>query len=176
MIKDENITKKLFIMTTDKFLYGYTGKLQVEYFYENYKNSLIFIDEIDSAKEKFLKFTREQRTLTIKNITNVFNSRYNSFSLRENNQLINLIKRVSKLAEDKQGDKKDINLKKYEIIKKIAQFEQKGKRLRRKYFIAKRYFELENNQRIDLFEDNNHFIMRGNKKLYIEVTEKNCLT
>lgn len=175
MIKDENITKKLFIMTTDKFLYGYTGKLQVEYFYENYKNSLIFIDEIDSAKEKFLKFTREQRTLTIKNITNIFNSRYNSFSLRENNQLINLIKRVSKLAEDKQGDKKDINLKKYEIIKKIAQFEQKGKRLRRKYFIAKRYFELENNQRIDLFEDNNHFIMRGNKKLYIEVTEKNCL-
>lgn len=177
MIIDQNSLKKLFIMTTDKFLYGYTGKTQTEYFYEKYKNSLIFIDEVDSAKERFLNFTRNQRTLTIKNITNVFNERFNSFSKKENNQLPNLIQRVTNNDDSNKEiiTQQKINRKKKNLMDHLSRFKQKGEKLRKKYFTTKRYFELENNRRIDLFEENNHFLMENNKKLYIEITDKNCL-
>lgn len=177
MIIDQNSLKKLFIMTTDKFLYGYTGKIQTEYFYEKYKNSLIFIDEVDSAKERFLYFTRNQRTLTIKNITNVFNERYNSFSKKENNQFHNLIQRVidNNSTNKENINQQTVNRKKKNLIEHLTKFKQKGEKLRKKYFTTKRYFELENNKRIDLFEENNHFIMENRKKLYLEITDKNCL-
>ena len=54
MLSEENNHKKIYIMTTDKFLYGYVGQKETKNFY-NEKGNLIFIDEIDSAKQNFLK-------------------------------------------------------------------------------------------------------------------------
>lgn len=184
MISEINMSKKIYIMTTDKFLYGHTGRTKTEYFYADFKENLIFIDEIDSAKERFLRFTREQRTLTVKNIINVFNERFNSFSKKENNLLRHLIDVVEKKASEKiKKDKgiqnvdeilRNLRYEKNKLLEKIEKFEKKGKKLRKKYFLTKKYFEKENSMRVDLFEENGNFLFEG-KELYLETKGDNCL-
>lgn len=185
MIIEENNYKKIYLMTTDKFLYGYVGREETKYFYENEK-SLIFIDEIDSAKQNFFKFIKNQRTLYIENIIDVFNERYNSFSKRENNQLFNLLRRLNKIEEklfnnwrtenidisDKKIEK--IKLKKKDLINKISIFEKEGKKLRKKYFTTKRYYELEEAKRIDLFEEEQNYFQANGKKYYLNINNENC--
>ncbi|MGL5356440.1 MAG: hypothetical protein ACRDAQ_07855 [Cetobacterium sp.] len=176
MIIEENLQKKIFIMTTDKFLYGYVGKEGTEYFYEDFKNSLIFIDEIDSAKDKFLDFIKNRRTLNIQNIIDVFNDRYNFFSEVQNNQLNTLIEKLSKFESTKDdSDKKNIKKRKAKLQEKMKFFMSKGKVLREKYFTTTKYFELENETRIDLFENENHYVQSDRKKFYIDITHDSCL-
>ena len=65
MLSEENNHKKIYIMTTDKFLYGYVGQKETKNFY-NEKGNLIFIDEIDSAKQNFLKIYRKSKNISYK--------------------------------------------------------------------------------------------------------------
>ena len=131
---------------------------ETAYFYEKEK-SLIFIDEIDSAKQNFLKFIKAQRTLYADNIINVFNDRFNSFSSSGNNQLLNLMKRLdevgrTKIEKENLFSKEElikINNQKNKLFKIINDFAKEGKRLRKKYLTMKKYYELENPQKIDLW-------------------------
>lgn len=177
MIIEENLEKRIFIMTTDKFLYGYIGKKGTEYFYENSKENLIFIDEIDSAKDKFLNFIKNRRTLNIQNIIDVFNDRYNCFSKFDNNQLNVLLKKLSEKQNPPNNflDKENIENKKEALKKSIRFFRIKGGILRKKYFTTQRYFELENENRVDLFESENHYVQSDMKKFYVDITESSCL-
>lgn len=165
MLSEENNHKKIYIMTTDKFLYGYVGQKETKNFY-NEKGNLIFIDEIDSAKQNFLKYIENQRTLVIRNIVNVFNERYNSFSKRENNQIFSLLRRLIAIEKETFDDIRKnssnpeekiekIKLKKKELIQAMENFEKTGKELRKKYFTTKRYYEMEEMEKINLVEDEN---------------------
>ena len=165
MLSEENNHKKIYIMTTDKFLYGYVGQKETKNFY-NEKGNLIFIDEIDSAKQNFLKYIENQRTLVIRNIVNVFNERYNSFSKRENNQIFSLLRRliaieketfdeIRKNSNNPEEKIEKIKLKKKELIQAMENFEKTGKELRKKYFTTKRYYEMEEMEKINLVEDEN---------------------
>lgn len=182
MIDEKNLRKKIYIMTTDKFLYGYVGMTETAYFYEKEK-SLIFIDEIDSAKQNFLKFIKAQRTLYADNIINVFNDRFNSFSSSGNNQLLNLMKRLdevgrTKIEKENLFSKEElikINNQKNKLFKIINDFAKEGKRLRKKYLTMKKYYELENPQKIDLWEDEFNYFQNNGVRYYINVNKKNCL-
>lgn len=176
MIIEENLQKRIFIMTTDKFLYGYVGCKGTEYFYENFRDNLIFIDEIDSAKDKFLDFIKNRRTLNIQNIIDVFNDRYNFFSDIQNNQLNTLIEKLSKFESMRDDlDKQNIEKRKINLQEKVNFFMYRGRFLREKYFTTAKYFELENETRIDLFENENHYVQSDRKKLYIDITNDSCL-
>ena len=177
MIIDKNLQKKIYIMTTDKFLYGYIAKNGTEYFYEDYSKSLIFIDEIDSAKDKFLNFIKKRRTLNINNIIDVFNDRYNCFSVFDNNQLSSLLERLSKSQEfEYSKEKKEIiNKRKKMLDERVRAFKKNGSILRKKYLTTRRYFELEKEFRIDLFENENHYVQSNGKSLFIDITNENCL-
>lgn len=182
MILEENLKKKIYIMTTDKFLYGFVGRKETTYFYEGEK-SLIFIDEIDSAKQNFLKFIKTQRTLCADNIINIFNDRFNSFSSSGNNQLLNLIKRLDqvwrlKFKEENLFSAEEvlkINKEKEKLFEIVNDFVEKGKKLRKTYFTTKKYFELENPEKIDLWEDESNYFQNNGIKYYVNVNKKNCL-
>lgn len=185
MLSEENNHKKIYIMTTDKFLYGYVGQKETKNFY-NEKGNLIFIDEIDSAKQNFLKYIENQRTLVIRNIVNVFNERYNSFSKRENNQIFSLLRRLIAIEKETFDDIRKnssnpeekiekIKLKKKELIQAMENFEKAGKELRKKYFTTKRYYEMEEMEKINLVEDENHYFQNGGEKYYLNINDENSL-
>lgn len=186
MICQENIDKKIFIMTTDKFLYGYVGRTETNFFYQENEN-LIFIDEIDSCKNNFLKYIENTKILTINNIINTFNERYNSFTEKTNNSIANLMQRLKKLEDDKViklkksnnlYDKKLINTIKNmrkKILIKLRKYRKKGKELRNYYMTTQKYYEMFKKERIFLFEDENHYFTSFLERYYIDLNDKNAL-
>lgn len=185
MIIDENNNKKVYIMTTDKFLYGYVGQKESKNFHSE-KGNLIFIDEVDSCKQNFLKYIENQRTLVINNIVNIFNERYNSFSKKENNQLYSLLKRLSKIEEEtfnyiektasNPTEKIDkIKEKKERLNKIIEDFRKEGNKLRKKYFTTRRYYEMEEMEKVNLVEDENHYFQSKGERYYLNINEENSL-
>lgn len=178
MTEKENLNKKIYIMTTDKFLYGFVGREETHYFYEE-ERSLIFIDEIDSSKQNFLKFIKAQRTLCAENIINVFNERINSFSSKGNNQLMSLVRRLDERAKEKKlftkEEEEKVKREKEKLFKLFNKFVKDGKNLRNKYFTIKKYYEQEEPEKIDLFEDENNYFQNNGVIYYINVNNKNCL-
>ena len=185
MICTENIEKKVFIMTTDKFLYGYVGRTETNFFYQESEN-LIFIDEIDSCKDNFLKYIENTKTLTINNIINTFNERCNSFNERINNSIPNMFERlkeeeykvIEKIRESKDEEAKNriklIKLTRRKIKNKLKKYRKKGRELRNCYKTTQKYYEMLKKERIFLFEDENHYFTNFGQRYYIDINEKNA--
>lgn len=186
MICAENMDKKIFIMTTDKFLYGYVGRTETNFFYQEDEN-LIFIDEIDSCKENFLKYIENTKTLTMNNIINTFNERYNSFTEKSNNSISNLFERlreeekkvIEKIKNSENEDNKkrlnDIIILRKKIKNKLNKYRKKGRDLRKDYATTQKYYEMLKKERIFLFEDENHYFTSFGQRFYVDINEKNAL-
>ncbi|MGL5780026.1 hypothetical protein [Cetobacterium sp.] len=164
MIIPENQNKKIYIMTTDKFLYGYFTGIKNEYFY-NQKNNLIIIDEIDSAKSNFLKYIKENKTLHVNGIIEKFNNRFNSFSREDNNFFELIIEELEKehhLSSEKISSLKSL----------VSNYIKSGNELREKYSTTSKYFQLDRIQSIDLFQKKEDFILKDGSKLYLNKSNR----
>lgn len=184
MILTENIDKKIYIMTTDKFLYGYVGKTETKYFHQETDN-LIFIDEIDSSKINFLKYIENTRTLIIKDIITSFNEIFNSFSKTTNNSIPSMFDRLEKIKDvivkelkisNKESDiNKLLSAKAYaEEQKKLM--ETKGDKLR-KNFKTELYIEMEEELKkiMYLFLDEYFHLTDSKSRYYIEIVNNSIV-
>ncbi|MBC2849926.1 hypothetical protein H5J22_00435 [Cetobacterium sp. 8H] len=159
MIIPKNQNKKIYIMTTDKFLYGYFTGIKNEYFY-NQNNNLIIIDEIDSAKSNFLKYIKENRTLHINGVIEEFNDRFNNFSTKENNLFELILKELE--------NEHHLSSEKIDSLKSlVADYIKSGNELREKYCTTSKYFQLDGIQSIDLFQKKEDFLLKNGCKLHL---------
>lgn len=182
MILPENINKKIYIMTTDKFLYGYVGQTETKYFHQETGN-LIFIDEIDSCKINFLKYIENTRTLIIKDIVNSFNEIFNSFSKLTNNSIPSMFEKLKKVRDNIIEELKKTD-KKSEIAKLLSAeafaenqkelMETKGDKLR-KNFRTELYVEMkeEIKEIVYLFQDEYFHFADAKSRYYLEIINNN---
>lgn len=182
MILPENINKKIYIMTTDKFLYGYVGQTETKYFHQETGN-LIFIDEIDSSKSNFLKYIENTRTLIIKDIVNSFNEIFNSFSKLTNNSIPSMFERLKNVKDNIIGELEKVN-KKSEIDKLLSAeasaekqkelMEIKGDKLR-KNFRTELYVEMkeEIKEIVYLFQDEYYHFADAKSRYYLDIINNN---